>query len=498
MTPHTILFLAANPTGTARLAVDREAREIQSELARSGGRARFELVTRWAAEPLDLLRELRRLRPTVVHYSGHGRRGGLCFQASGGRPTIVSSAAIAETFGAAGASVKVVVLSACYRKAQADALLAHVHCVVGLSGSIPAVARSSFAIGFYGGLGESESIAVAYRQGKAAISLEGLRDGESLRLQVRDGVDAGKLVLADEMLADEKPAATSTDCDAPPPAAGIAQNRPSPDGPIEGSIDIEATAPRESQTEKRPTMALSANTSSNVSITETAPPLGRTRSRARCTIVIKASIADFDEGLLAQTLTLLRQLTSDLSLQITDIKEGSVRLMVDLSADAADILNELHESGQLPEIFGFAVKAISMLPSVEEEARALARDERSAEHSADQAVQQGLSESANRLKIGAQSTRAVKTNAASSRAAKHLVETHYPRVSNYVSRLLHARRQQNYSAEDARDITQQVFLWAIRTLKEKGLHAPIANRLRVIANSHCADHFSTSRYSTNR
>jgi hypothetical protein len=33
-------------------------------------------VTRWAAEPLDLLRELRKLKPTVVHFSGRvvGRR----------------------------------------------------------------------------------------------------------------------------------------------------------------------------------------------------------------------------------------------------------------------------------------------------------------------------------------------------------------------------------------------------------------------------------------
>jgi hypothetical protein len=72
---HTILFLAANPLGTDRLALDREARAIQVELERSGFRDRFELVTRWAAEPLDLLRELRKLKPTVVHFSGHGTAG---------------------------------------------------------------------------------------------------------------------------------------------------------------------------------------------------------------------------------------------------------------------------------------------------------------------------------------------------------------------------------------------------------------------------------------
>src|SRR5215470_11626881 len=57
MSKHTILFLAANPRGSDPLALDREAREIHVELERSGYRDQFEFVTRWAVEPLDLLRE---------------------------------------------------------------------------------------------------------------------------------------------------------------------------------------------------------------------------------------------------------------------------------------------------------------------------------------------------------------------------------------------------------------------------------------------------------
>ena len=55
---HVILFLAANPRDTSHRALDREARAIHVELKRSGYRDRFDFVTRWAAEPLDLLREL--------------------------------------------------------------------------------------------------------------------------------------------------------------------------------------------------------------------------------------------------------------------------------------------------------------------------------------------------------------------------------------------------------------------------------------------------------
>jgi hypothetical protein len=210
---HTILFLAANPSGTDRLALDREARAIHVELERSGYRDRFEFETRWAAEPLDLLRELRKLKPTVVHFSGHGGHAGLYFQDATGRPQVVSTEALQVTFGAAGSSVQLVVLNACYTDSQAEALIAHVDCVVGTGGPILDTAARSFATGFYGGLGERESVAAAYKQGCAAIALEGgsgsvHRDAEDpypeLRkqrdrpqLKVRPGVDAEELVLAD-------------------------------------------------------------------------------------------------------------------------------------------------------------------------------------------------------------------------------------------------------------------------------------------------------------
>ena len=223
MKKHSILFLAANPTGTSPLALGEEARAIQVELERSGYRDCFELETRWAAQPLDLLRELRRLKPTVVHFSGHSgpTPGGesvmghaqhrdviadaglhdrelqraLFFQGPDGRAQVVTAQALHDTFGTAGASVKLVVLSACYSDEQAEALRAHVDCVVGLSGTILDDAARSFAIGFYGGLGEGESVASAFYQGCAAVRLEGLRDSDRPQLRVRDGVDASKLVL---------------------------------------------------------------------------------------------------------------------------------------------------------------------------------------------------------------------------------------------------------------------------------------------------------------
>ena len=92
--------------------------------------------------------------------------------------------------------MKMVVLNACYSEVHAEALLEHIDCVVGIEGSIGDDAAQSFAIGFYGGLGEGESVVAAYRHGCVAISLEGLPDIDRPRLKVREGIDAEQMVLA--------------------------------------------------------------------------------------------------------------------------------------------------------------------------------------------------------------------------------------------------------------------------------------------------------------
>jgi hypothetical protein len=167
---HVILFLAANPHDTGRLALDQEARSIHLELKRSGHRDRFDFVTWWAAEPLDLLRELRELKPAVVHFSGHGSGGsagtanaaegrdigapaapggapsGLYFHSATGGAQVVSPEAIAQAFGSVDAGIRLVVLNACFTEPVAEALLAHVDCVVGMRSAIRDDVARSFAI----------------------------------------------------------------------------------------------------------------------------------------------------------------------------------------------------------------------------------------------------------------------------------------------------------------------------------------------------------------
>jgi hypothetical protein len=215
---HLILMLSANPLHAHRLALDREARAIQSEIDRSLHRDHFELQTWWAVEALDLLAGLRRYSPSIVHFGGHGipplsvapgdrpvrrdiepsirgnRSAGLCFQLPDGSAEVVSRAALKDTFRAVGSSVKLVVLNACYSERQAKALRTHVDCVIGTRGTIQDDAAIHFATGLYGGIAGGASIASAFRQGVAALRLKGLADRP--QLLVRSGVDPRTGILA--------------------------------------------------------------------------------------------------------------------------------------------------------------------------------------------------------------------------------------------------------------------------------------------------------------
>lgn len=218
MTKQTILYLAACPVGRP-LDLAEEVRAIQDELDRSHHGDRFDFQPRWAARPSDLLRHLRRLRPTIVHFSGHGEEDGLYFQRDDGSPQLVSADAIARTFGVAGASVQLVVLNTCYSDTQSTALRAHINCVVGVRGALADDSARSFAVGLYGALGARASVQAAFEQGCVAAQLDGHED--AVTLEVHPGFDADTLVLADIALIanlDLDRTANRADDEPPPPA----------------------------------------------------------------------------------------------------------------------------------------------------------------------------------------------------------------------------------------------------------------------------------------
>jgi hypothetical protein len=211
--PAPILFIAANPSQTARLRLDVEYREIDGSLRRSRYRDRFTLKPRFAVTPKDLRRALLDEQPAILHVSGHGFRmkreqgtltadaadagfrdllfpedlladelaryaGGIALQDEAGQARIVKAETLAgliQHF----PGIRCVVLCACHSFLQAASLHVHVPYVIGMSAAVPDDTAIAFSRALYDALGAGSSIPDAFGIAKASIPLEGL-DGEDL------------------------------------------------------------------------------------------------------------------------------------------------------------------------------------------------------------------------------------------------------------------------------------------------------------------------------
>src|SRR5262245_57253262 len=104
-----VLFLASNPEHTDQLAIEHEFNEVRRTLDATSHRDGFERVAWMSAESWDLLEPLRRVKPSVLHLTGHGFREpngkgkrGFVFHGKNGTPQRVPWRAVGEAILAAG------------------------------------------------------------------------------------------------------------------------------------------------------------------------------------------------------------------------------------------------------------------------------------------------------------------------------------------------------------------------------------------------------------
>lgn len=173
----TVLLMAADPSDLTRLRLGREFREIQDKLGSGSTRDSFRVHQIMSIRPVDVSGALLRLKPDIVHFSGHGNKaGGLFFENDSGTIHVIEPVALARLFSLVSAHVKCVVLNACYSEIQAAALETHIRYVIGMSKTIGDDAAISFAVGFYQALAAGRSIEDAHDFGCAQIGLQGLPD----------------------------------------------------------------------------------------------------------------------------------------------------------------------------------------------------------------------------------------------------------------------------------------------------------------------------------
>jgi CHAT domain-containing protein len=169
-----ILFLAANPVATTRLDLEEELRSLERELDAVEYRDEVTLVAKHAVQPDDLVRHVRRERPTVVHFAGHGSPLGIILRNDAGGHQPISGESLQQFFSRRG--VELVVLNACFSDEQAEKIVASVPCVIGTTSAVDDEAARRFSTAFYRALGDGNILSEALRDGRDAVALHNLKD----------------------------------------------------------------------------------------------------------------------------------------------------------------------------------------------------------------------------------------------------------------------------------------------------------------------------------
>jgi len=184
-----ILFLSSNPWTTSRILVDEEAREIFERIHEGPYRDRFELHRHTAIKPIDLQRLLLMYQPHIVQFSGHGSKGHkLILAGTSGRGKTVDQQGLANVFGLYRNHVRLVLLNACFTKAQARSIAEVVNYAIGTGRGIGDKVGVAFAGAFYRALGFGKSVRNAFDSAQAELALTRIPRSRGIELFVKDGI----------------------------------------------------------------------------------------------------------------------------------------------------------------------------------------------------------------------------------------------------------------------------------------------------------------------
>ncbi|MCA9649918.1 MAG: TIR domain-containing protein [Myxococcales bacterium] len=222
--PPLVVLFSANPSSLTRLDLEGELQDIVDELEGVGLEGVLALESQSATTPRTVQRALLVERPTVVHFSGHGRGRGARPPRRPGRAVrdlvpdpaparttgimlhgdhdadlkVVSGAALGDLFAKAGSTVRLVFLNACHSAEQADALVQHVDFVIGIDGAIEDEAAKAFAVALYRALAFGRTIEASFELALNALMLEDLRDDRTRPiLRCRRGADPRRARLVE-------------------------------------------------------------------------------------------------------------------------------------------------------------------------------------------------------------------------------------------------------------------------------------------------------------
>ena len=145
-----VLVLAANPSGTDKLDLVKEANLIRSRLQEGEDGKSFVVQFETAVQVTDLSKFLLQYKPLIVHFSGHGNANGeIILNNERGQSQAVAPEKLAELLAIVKGRLECVILNACFSLEKADALVDQLRCVIGMDAEIDDESAVRFAAGSY-------------------------------------------------------------------------------------------------------------------------------------------------------------------------------------------------------------------------------------------------------------------------------------------------------------------------------------------------------------
>ena len=193
-----VLYLTADPIKSHALRVDAETRHVQDEVRASKFRDNITVQYRPAANVKTLLDGLNEAHPQIVHFSGHGSKGGIAMDNSAvGRRAdeMVSFSLLAKALSATDSKPQVVVLNACDSSSARKELLKLGLIVISMKTSISDGAAAAFAPRFYAAIASGQSVKSAFAQGQVAVEAVSISEADTPQLFHPKDIDPANMFL---------------------------------------------------------------------------------------------------------------------------------------------------------------------------------------------------------------------------------------------------------------------------------------------------------------
>ncbi|WP_426178466.1 hypothetical protein [Pseudomonas sp. TWRC1-2] len=194
----TVLFFASDPVSgsSSPLALDEEARSIQQGIRASEYRDSVNFQTRWAVQAMDILQAINELKPTVVHFSGHGTPNDeLVLKDDQGGPWAISKEAMVNAIAVSSRSVRLVFFNTCFSYNQAKGFVGKIDAAIGMNRGVGDYAARIFSSQFYSSIGFGLSIPMAFDQAKAMLMMMVPEEADIPELHYDQGKPEEELVL---------------------------------------------------------------------------------------------------------------------------------------------------------------------------------------------------------------------------------------------------------------------------------------------------------------